>query len=114
MRKEVRKIGRNELCPCGSGKKFKACHEGREAELAHLLANPGAVPAPSTAAQIATKQPTKAPVAATQPAAPRAQAAPPKASNGDAQPVASPTVSTDNGNTKPQVQRGRVARGKKR
>lgn len=27
------KIGRNELCPCGSGKKFKKCHLGREAEL---------------------------------------------------------------------------------
>lgn len=24
-------------CPCGSGKKFKNCHEGREAELAALL-----------------------------------------------------------------------------
>ena len=21
-----RKVGRNELCPCGSGKKFKRCH----------------------------------------------------------------------------------------
>ena len=21
-----RKVGRNELCPCGSGKKFKNCH----------------------------------------------------------------------------------------
>jgi preprotein translocase subunit SecA len=21
-----RKVGRNELCPCGSGKKFKHCH----------------------------------------------------------------------------------------
>ncbi|MBP6943141.1 MAG: SEC-C domain-containing protein [Candidatus Buchananbacteria bacterium] len=20
------KVGRNELCPCGSGKKFKSCH----------------------------------------------------------------------------------------
>jgi hypothetical protein len=27
------KIGRNDLCPCGSGKKFKNCHLGREAEL---------------------------------------------------------------------------------
>lgn len=25
----VVKIGRNELCPCGSGKKFKKCCEGR-------------------------------------------------------------------------------------
>ena len=25
------KTGRNELCPCGSGKKFKKCHEAKEA-----------------------------------------------------------------------------------
>ncbi|HRC75272.1 MAG TPA: preprotein translocase subunit SecA, partial [Kouleothrix sp.] len=31
------KIGRNDLCPCGSGKKFKHCHEGREGELFALL-----------------------------------------------------------------------------
>lgn len=24
--REQRKVGRNEPCPCGSGKKFKACH----------------------------------------------------------------------------------------
>jgi hypothetical protein len=29
----MKKIGRNELCPCGSGKKFKHCHLGREDEL---------------------------------------------------------------------------------
>jgi hypothetical protein len=28
------KIGRNEPCPCGSGKKFKKCHMGREDDLA--------------------------------------------------------------------------------
>ena len=22
----LNKVGRNELCPCGSGKKFKKCH----------------------------------------------------------------------------------------
>jgi hypothetical protein len=26
----MKKIGRNEPCPCGSGKKFKKCHLGRE------------------------------------------------------------------------------------
>ena len=26
----MEKIGRNDLCPCGSGKKFKKCHLGRE------------------------------------------------------------------------------------
>lgn len=29
----MRKIGRNEPCPCGSGKKFKHCHLGQEEEL---------------------------------------------------------------------------------
>jgi len=24
------KTGRNDLCPCGSGKKYKKCHEARE------------------------------------------------------------------------------------
>jgi preprotein translocase subunit SecA len=24
--REERKVGRNELCPCGSGKKYKHCH----------------------------------------------------------------------------------------
>ena len=26
QRHEGRKIGRNEKCPCGSGKKYKRCH----------------------------------------------------------------------------------------
>jgi preprotein translocase subunit SecA len=26
------KPGRNEPCPCGSGKKFKNCHEGKTAQ----------------------------------------------------------------------------------
>jgi preprotein translocase subunit SecA len=30
------KIGRNDPCPCGSGKKFKNCHMGRENELMAL------------------------------------------------------------------------------
>jgi preprotein translocase subunit SecA len=30
-------IGRNDPCPCGSGRKFKVCHLGREAELAALM-----------------------------------------------------------------------------
>ena len=24
--RETRKVGRNEACPCGSGKKYKQCH----------------------------------------------------------------------------------------
>ena len=31
------KVGRNDPCPCQSGKKFKRCHAGREEELALLL-----------------------------------------------------------------------------
>ncbi len=31
----MKKFGRNDPCPCGSGKKFKKCHMGREDEL-HL------------------------------------------------------------------------------
>jgi preprotein translocase subunit SecA len=26
FKRETRKVGRNEPCPCGSGKKFKQCH----------------------------------------------------------------------------------------
>jgi preprotein translocase subunit SecA len=29
IRREEKKIGRNEPCPCGSGKKYKQCH-GKE------------------------------------------------------------------------------------
>lgn len=35
-KKTVLKIGRNDPCPCGSGKKFKNCHMGRENELLAL------------------------------------------------------------------------------
>lgn len=31
------KIGRNKLCPCGSRRKFKKCHIGKELELQQLL-----------------------------------------------------------------------------
>jgi preprotein translocase subunit SecA len=26
FKRDERKVGRNEPCPCGSGKKYKACH----------------------------------------------------------------------------------------
>jgi preprotein translocase subunit SecA len=26
VRREGRKVGRNDPCPCGSGKKYKKCH----------------------------------------------------------------------------------------
>ena len=41
----VVKVGRNDVCPCGSGKKFKKCHEGREAELQVLMSG-GRPPSP--------------------------------------------------------------------
>lgn len=30
---EYKNVGRNEICPCGSGKKYKKCHLGTKAEL---------------------------------------------------------------------------------
>ncbi|GAB4110287.1 MAG: preprotein translocase subunit SecA [Roseiflexaceae bacterium] len=57
VRKETPKIGRNDPCPCGSGKKFKFCHEGKEAELIKMLpSSQSSAAAPSMAQQIATKQ----------------------------------------------------------
>jgi preprotein translocase subunit SecA len=44
--RQIQKVGRNDPCPCGSGQKFKKCHEGREDELHALLATRGAAPAP--------------------------------------------------------------------
>jgi uncharacterized protein YecA (UPF0149 family) len=26
IRRDMPKVGRNDLCPCGSGKKYKKCH----------------------------------------------------------------------------------------
>jgi preprotein translocase subunit SecA len=60
-------VGRNDPCPCGSGRKFKVCHLGREAELTALLqARPdGAAAAiaggarPSRGRQAPTPQPAR-------------------------------------------------------
>ncbi len=41
------KIGRNDPCPCGSGKKFKKCHEGRESELIGMMGAGAAAAAPA-------------------------------------------------------------------
>ena len=32
VRRPFPKVGRNRACPCGSGKKYKHCHLGREQE----------------------------------------------------------------------------------
>ncbi len=78
VRRTVQLPGRNDPCPCGSGKKYKACHLGREAELVALLQSGAAQPpAPSVAVQVATNQPA-APRAATQ-GAQRGRAVPPAA-----------------------------------
>jgi preprotein translocase subunit SecA len=51
VRKAVQLPGRNDMCPCGSGKKFKQCHLGREDEIMHILQGS----APSVSMQLATK-----------------------------------------------------------
>ena len=48
--RQLQKIGRNDECPCGSGKKFKKCHEGREGELQAFLAGGGGRPQPGARA----------------------------------------------------------------
>ncbi|HWQ11541.1 MAG TPA: preprotein translocase subunit SecA [Roseiflexaceae bacterium] len=51
--------GRNDPCPCGSGKKFKQCHLGREGELLAMLqagtaqGDGGRAAQPTVAAQVA-------------------------------------------------------------
>lgn len=30
--RRIMKVGRNDLCPCGSGMKFKKCHLGKPAD----------------------------------------------------------------------------------
>jgi preprotein translocase subunit SecA len=52
VRHEVKMPGRNEQCPCGSGKKFKQCHLGREDEIIPILLSGGS--APSVSVQLAT------------------------------------------------------------
>jgi preprotein translocase subunit SecA len=53
VRKTVPMPGRNDPCPCGSGRKFKQCHLGREDEIMHLIQG-GAQADP--AVQLATGQ----------------------------------------------------------
>jgi preprotein translocase subunit SecA len=82
VRNSVQLPGRNDLCPCGSGKKFKQCHIDKIDELIAImqagsaqLAGNGAV-APSAAAQVATGAP--APARPAPNAAPRGRQAPPQ------------------------------------
>ncbi|NTU81129.1 MAG: preprotein translocase subunit SecA [Chloroflexales bacterium] len=56
QRKSVTMPGRNDRCPCGSGKKFKDCHLGKEEEIMPLLISQGAKPAATAAAVTARIQ----------------------------------------------------------
>jgi preprotein translocase subunit SecA len=83
VRKQLPKIGRNDVCPCGSGKKFKDCHLGREDELARDIQRASAGRPATTgstvslSAQLATGQSgTRPQTPAGQPVA-RGRAAPP-------------------------------------
>jgi SEC-C motif len=57
MSKAPRKVGRNDPCPCGSGKKYKKCHgmngKGRVNSRAAHQAKPGSIPVSATSMQIA-------------------------------------------------------------
>lgn len=37
--RSVKQVGRNEPCPCGSGKKYKQCHAGEGEEFLQKLAD---------------------------------------------------------------------------
>ena len=106
VRKSTPKLGRNDRCPCGSGKKYKDCHLGREGELFALLkARETGAPqqaAPSVSAQLATGG---AGTARPPQAAPRGRAAPP---SNTAKANGKP------GKTQPQAQRGKGAQAKKK
>jgi preprotein translocase subunit SecA len=39
LRRDVPKVGRNDLCPCGSGKKYKNCHMRHEQPTENAAAN---------------------------------------------------------------------------
>jgi preprotein translocase subunit SecA len=47
--RQIQKTGRNDVCPCGSGQKYKKCHEGKEVELLGILMSRGG-PAPAAQA----------------------------------------------------------------
>jgi preprotein translocase subunit SecA len=101
VRKASGKIGRNDACPCGSGKKFKYCHEGREGELFALLQGRGngggAQATSSVSAQLATGQAGVQKPAGSTPQ--RGRAVPPAA--------AAPQGNGKGAKAQPQAQRGK-------
>ena len=48
------KVGRNEPCPCGSGKKYKSCHMKAEAEAKADMTVPRAIAALGVVAGVGT------------------------------------------------------------
>ena len=112
VRKNMPKLGRNDKCPCGSGRKFKDCHLGHEGELIALLqaGNGGAQrpAAPTVGAQLATGQ------------SPAASAAPKQSQQAPRGGAARPTTPAggQKGNGKsgkqPQAQRGKGTPAKKK
>ncbi len=110
VRKSIQMPGRNDPCPCGSGKKFKSCHLGREGELYALLqSGAGAARQPqapaSVSAQLATGQAGTLPPSS---AAPRGRAAPP------APQANAPKGNGQSGKSKSQAQRGKGSSTKKK
>src|SRR5271157_1044572 len=43
----TKKVGRNDPCPCGSGKKYKHCCQGKDAHGFSPAAAPGSPPSPA-------------------------------------------------------------------
>ena len=113
------KAGRNDRCPCGSGKKFRDCHLGREGELLTLLQAEGVqVPAPARAASNGGAKQPAAPSVAAQLATGQAGPARPQqqAPRGRAAPPAPAAPKGNDKSAKPhaQVQRGKGAPAKKK
>ncbi len=119
VRHTIQMPGRNDPCPCGSGKKFKACHLGREAELAALLQQrQQPTPTQSVSVQLATKQPSTA-QSASAPTQPSAKQSSPGQSTGSSVPrgrAAPPATNPQSrsGKSQSQAQRGKGASAKKK
>jgi preprotein translocase subunit SecA len=60
-RKAFQEPGRNDLCPCGSGKKYKHCHINNPDEIMHLLQGNAAPEPVAVAAGVADDEPEATP-----------------------------------------------------
>ena len=61
VRKDSPDVGRNDPCPCGSGRKYKNCHGRPQATTAGAAAGNGAKAANGQSAQPAAKSGKKPP-----------------------------------------------------